>query len=140
MTEVVKKGILEAELELQRASEEKLLEEGMLRQIPVVGSVLNWLSPVQSSVKGRTFDLAAGSLDSTETMYSTKAQGGGASLQDPPSLLPQRLPGRLDPPLTEHQMIQSEHIVEESILMHAGTLSHSSQVRDCSGARGRIPR
>lgn len=27
MTEVVKKGILEAELELQRASEEKLLEE-----------------------------------------------------------------------------------------------------------------
>ncbi|XP_023813663.1 pyridoxal-dependent decarboxylase domain-containing protein 1 [Oryzias latipes] len=94
MTEVVKKGILEAELELQRASEEKLLEEGMLRQIPVVGSVLNWLSPVQSSVKGRTFDLAAGSLDSTETMYSTKAQGGGASLQDPPSLLPQRLPGQ----------------------------------------------
>uniref|UniRef100_A0A3B3B893 Pyridoxal-dependent decarboxylase domain-containing protein 1 n=1 Tax=Oryzias melastigma TaxID=30732 RepID=A0A3B3B893_ORYME len=94
MTEVVKKGILEAEMQLQRASEEKLLEEGMLRQIPVVSSVLNWLSPLQSSMKGRTFDLAAGSLDSTEMMYSTKAQGGRAFLQDPPSLVSQKLPGQ----------------------------------------------
>ncbi|KAG9334977.1 hypothetical protein JZ751_006200 [Albula glossodonta] len=48
--------------------------KGVLRQIPVVGSVLNWFSPVQSSVKGRTFSLAAGSLDSTETTYSMKVQ------------------------------------------------------------------
>ncbi|KAJ8363875.1 hypothetical protein SKAU_G00127060 [Synaphobranchus kaupii] len=74
MTEVVRKGILEAELQLQKANEEKLLEEGVLRQIPLVGSVLNWFSPVQSSVKGRTFNLAAGSVDSTEPTYSMKAQ------------------------------------------------------------------
>uniref|UniRef100_A0A8D3DFT1 Pyridoxal-dependent decarboxylase domain-containing protein 1 n=1 Tax=Scophthalmus maximus TaxID=52904 RepID=A0A8D3DFT1_SCOMX len=60
MTEVVRKGILEAELQLQKANEEKLIEEGMLRQIPLVGSVLNWFSPVESSIKGRTFNLAAG--------------------------------------------------------------------------------
>uniref|UniRef100_A0A3Q4GXD0 Pyridoxal-dependent decarboxylase domain-containing protein 1 n=1 Tax=Neolamprologus brichardi TaxID=32507 RepID=A0A3Q4GXD0_NEOBR len=60
MTEVVRKGILEAELQLQKANEEKLVEEGMLRQLPVVGSVLNWFSPIQSSIKGRTFSLAAG--------------------------------------------------------------------------------
>uniref|UniRef100_A0A3B4XGB1 Pyridoxal-dependent decarboxylase domain-containing protein 1 n=1 Tax=Seriola lalandi dorsalis TaxID=1841481 RepID=A0A3B4XGB1_SERLL len=60
MTEVVRKGILEAELQLQKANEEKLMEEGMLRQLPLVGSVLNWFSPVQSSIKGRTFNLAAG--------------------------------------------------------------------------------
>uniref|UniRef100_A0A8D3AVM6 Pyridoxal-dependent decarboxylase domain-containing protein 1 n=1 Tax=Scophthalmus maximus TaxID=52904 RepID=A0A8D3AVM6_SCOMX len=59
MTEVVRKGILEAELQLQKANEEKLIEEGMLRQIPLVGSVLNWFSPVESSIKGRTFNLAA---------------------------------------------------------------------------------
>uniref|UniRef100_A0A7N8X3Z6 Pyridoxal-dependent decarboxylase domain-containing protein 1 n=1 Tax=Mastacembelus armatus TaxID=205130 RepID=A0A7N8X3Z6_9TELE len=59
MTEVVRKGILEAELQLQKANEEKLMEEGMLRQLPLVGSVLNWFSPVQSSIKGRTFNLAA---------------------------------------------------------------------------------
>uniref|UniRef100_A0A4W4FY30 Pyridoxal-dependent decarboxylase domain-containing protein 1 n=1 Tax=Electrophorus electricus TaxID=8005 RepID=A0A4W4FY30_ELEEL len=60
MTEVVRKGILEAEEQLRRANEEKLIEEGVLRQIPLVGSVVNWFSPFQSSVKGRTFDLAAG--------------------------------------------------------------------------------
>uniref|UniRef100_A0A3Q2Z380 Pyridoxal-dependent decarboxylase domain-containing protein 1 n=1 Tax=Hippocampus comes TaxID=109280 RepID=A0A3Q2Z380_HIPCM len=60
MTEVVRKGIREAELELLKANDEKLMEEGMLRQLPLVGSVLNWFSPVQTSIKGRTFSLAAG--------------------------------------------------------------------------------
>lgn len=40
--------------------------------------------------------MSSGSLDSTEMMYSTKAQGGRAFLQDPPSLVSQKLPGRLD--------------------------------------------
>uniref|UniRef100_A0A671RRD7 Pyridoxal-dependent decarboxylase domain-containing protein 1 n=1 Tax=Sinocyclocheilus anshuiensis TaxID=1608454 RepID=A0A671RRD7_9TELE len=60
MTEIVRRGIQEAELQLQKANEEKLMEEGVFRQIPLVGSVLNWLSPVQASVKGRTFNLAEG--------------------------------------------------------------------------------
>lgn len=94
MTEVVRKGILEAELQLQKANEEKLMEEGMLRQLPVVGSVLNWFSPVQSSIKGQTFNLAAGSLDSTEVTYSTKAQAGRPSLQDTPTSSSKRLPGQ----------------------------------------------
>ncbi|KAG8432949.1 hypothetical protein GDO86_017277 [Hymenochirus boettgeri] len=74
MTEVVRKGILEAEVQLSKANEERLLEEGVLRQIPLVGSVLNWLSPVQSTQKGRTFNLTAASLESTETTYVSKAQ------------------------------------------------------------------
>uniref|UniRef100_A0A671V914 Pyridoxal-dependent decarboxylase domain-containing protein 1 n=1 Tax=Sparus aurata TaxID=8175 RepID=A0A671V914_SPAAU len=94
MTEVVRKGILEAEIQLQKANEEKLMEEGVIRQLPLVGSVLNWFSPVQSSVKGRTFNLAAGSLDSTEVTYSTKAQTGRPSLQDTPSSSSKRLPGQ----------------------------------------------
>ncbi|XP_006805081.1 pyridoxal-dependent decarboxylase domain-containing protein 1 isoform X1 [Neolamprologus brichardi] len=94
MTEVVRKGILEAELQLQKANEEKLVEEGMLRQLPVVGSVLNWFSPIQSSIKGRTFSLAAGSLDSTEVTYSTKAQADRPSLQDTPISSSKKLPGQ----------------------------------------------
>ncbi|CAI5682357.1 pyridoxal-dependent decarboxylase domain-containing protein 1 isoform X1 [Oreochromis niloticus] len=94
MTEVVRKGILEAELQLQKANEEKLMEEGMLRQLPVVGSVLNWFSPIQSSIKGRTFSLAAGSLDSTEATYSTKAQADRPSLQDTPISSSKKLPGQ----------------------------------------------
>ncbi|PWA30287.1 hypothetical protein CCH79_00015717 [Gambusia affinis] len=74
MTERVRKGILEAELQLQKANEEKLLEEGMLRQLPVVGSVLNWFSPVESSIKGRTFNLAAGTLLTADMFWSRAAQ------------------------------------------------------------------
>ncbi|XP_053707517.1 pyridoxal-dependent decarboxylase domain-containing protein 1 isoform X1 [Synchiropus splendidus] len=94
MTEVVRKGIQEAELELQKANEEKLMEEGMLRQLPLVGSVLNWFSPVESTIKGRTFNLTAGSLDSTELTYSTKAQPGRPTLQDSPTSLSKRFPGQ----------------------------------------------
>uniref|UniRef100_UPI0037E7D384 pyridoxal-dependent decarboxylase domain-containing protein 1 isoform X1 n=1 Tax=Semicossyphus pulcher TaxID=241346 RepID=UPI0037E7D384 len=94
MTEVVRKGILEAELQMQKANEEKLIEEGMMRQLPLVGSVLNWFAPVQSSIKGRTFNLAAGSLDSTEVTYSTKAQTGRPSLQDTSTSSSKRLPGQ----------------------------------------------
>uniref|UniRef100_A0A0D9R6W5 Pyridoxal-dependent decarboxylase domain-containing protein 1 n=1 Tax=Chlorocebus sabaeus TaxID=60711 RepID=A0A0D9R6W5_CHLSB len=96
MTEVVRKGIQEAQVELQKANEERLLEEGVLRQIPVVGSVLNWFSPVQALQKGRTFNLTAGSLESTEPIYVYKAQGAGVTPPPTPSgsRTKQRLPGQ----------------------------------------------
>uniref|UniRef100_A0A8C7PUR9 Pyridoxal-dependent decarboxylase domain-containing protein 1 n=1 Tax=Oncorhynchus mykiss TaxID=8022 RepID=A0A8C7PUR9_ONCMY len=94
MTEVVRKGIQEAELQLQKDNQDKLMEEGVLRQIPLVGSVLNWFSPFQSTVKGRTFNLAAGSLDSTEPTYSMKAQTGGLVSPETPTSSAKRLPGQ----------------------------------------------
>ncbi|XP_048817147.1 pyridoxal-dependent decarboxylase domain-containing protein 1 isoform X2 [Lagopus muta] len=96
MTEVVRKGIQEAQLQLQKANEERLLEEGLLRQIPVVGSVLNWFSPFQASPKGRTFNLTAGSLESTESTYVSKAQGTGTTPPPTPtsSLAKQRHSGQ----------------------------------------------
>ncbi|XP_068192889.1 pyridoxal-dependent decarboxylase domain-containing protein 1 isoform X2 [Antennarius striatus] len=116
MTEVVRKGILEAELQLQKANEEKLMEEGVMRQLPLVGSVLNWFSPVQSSVKGRTFSLAAGSLDSTEVTYSTKAQPGRPALQDAPSALSKRPPGQR---LFRRSAAASDSFSETSSIGHA---------------------
>ncbi|XP_051987356.1 pyridoxal-dependent decarboxylase domain-containing protein 1-like isoform X2 [Xyrauchen texanus] len=94
MTEVVRKGIQEAEQQLQKDNEEKLMEEGVLRQIPLVGSVLNWFSPVQASVKGRTFNLAEGSLDSTEPVYSVKAQMSKDASPDSSKSSTKRLPGQ----------------------------------------------
>ncbi|XP_076852222.1 pyridoxal-dependent decarboxylase domain-containing protein 1 isoform X3 [Brachyhypopomus gauderio] len=94
MTEVVRKGILEAEQQLRIANEEKLIEEGVLRQIPLVGSVLNWFSPFQSSVKGRTFNLAAGSLDTTEPIYSLKAQSSREDISESPTSTGKRLQGQ----------------------------------------------
>uniref|UniRef100_A0A8C1TYL1 Pyridoxal-dependent decarboxylase domain-containing protein 1 n=1 Tax=Cyprinus carpio TaxID=7962 RepID=A0A8C1TYL1_CYPCA len=94
MTEVVRRGIQEAELQLQKANEEKLMEEGVLRQIPLVGPVLNWFSPVQASVKGRTFNLAEGCLDSTEPVYSVKAQMNKEASLDSPKSITKRFPGQ----------------------------------------------
>ncbi|XP_016341212.1 pyridoxal-dependent decarboxylase domain-containing protein 1-like [Sinocyclocheilus anshuiensis] len=94
MTEIVRRGIQEAELQLQKANEEKLMEEGVFRQIPLVGSVLNWLSPVQASVKGRTFNLAEGCLDSTEPVYSVKAQMNKEASLDSPKSITKRFPGQ----------------------------------------------
>ncbi|KAM6156153.1 pyridoxal-dependent decarboxylase domain-containing protein 1 [Rhynchocyon petersi] len=96
MTEVVRKGIQEAQDQLQKANEERLLEEGVLRQIPVVGSVLNWFSPLQASRKGRSFNLTAGSLESTEQTYVSKVQGAGVTPPATPSgtRIKQRVPGQ----------------------------------------------
>ncbi|XP_026109614.1 pyridoxal-dependent decarboxylase domain-containing protein 1-like isoform X2 [Carassius auratus] len=94
MTEVVRRGIQEAEQQLQKANEEKLMEEGVLRQIPLVGSVLNWFSPVQASVKGRTFNLAEGCLDSTEPVYSVKAQMNKEASLDSPKSVTKQFPGQ----------------------------------------------
>ncbi|XP_043568055.1 pyridoxal-dependent decarboxylase domain-containing protein 1 isoform X2 [Chiloscyllium plagiosum] len=87
MTEVVRKGIIEAEQQLQKANEARLLEEGLLRQLPVVGSVLNWLSPVHSSVQGRSFNLAGGSLESTDKLYALKAQASEGSPPPTPTII-----------------------------------------------------
>lgn len=94
MTEVVRRGIQEAEQQLQKANEEKLMEEGVLRQIPLVGSMINWFSPVQASVKGKTFNLAEGCLDSTEPVYSIKAQMHQEASLDSPKSVTKRFPGQ----------------------------------------------
>ena len=43
MAVMIRKGIEEAQAELQRETEEKLWQEGLLRHIPVVGSLVNYL-------------------------------------------------------------------------------------------------
>ncbi|CAM5143413.1 unnamed protein product [Eretmochelys imbricata] len=126
MTEVVRRGIQEAQVQLQKANEERLLEEGLLRQIPVVGSVLNWFSPFQASPKGRTFDLTAGSLESTEPTYVSKAQGTGTT--PPPTPTPnrikQRLPGQK---LFKRSLRSSDGFSETSSVSHTDDLEKIEQ-------------
>eukprot|EP01135_Chromosphaera_perkinsii_P001964 Nk52_evm11s215 gene=Nk52_evmTU11s215 len=74
MEELIRKGIEDAESDLKQESDEKLLEDGIIRQVPVIGNVLNWLSPIDETQKrpvmGRTFELSSGRLEkSTESVY-----------------------------------------------------------------------
>ncbi|KAK3868469.1 hypothetical protein Pcinc_026141 [Petrolisthes cinctipes] len=70
MTDIVRKGIEAATEDLKRENEERLWQEGILRHVPIVGSVYNWFSPPPTQgIKGRTLDLTAGVLESTENIY-----------------------------------------------------------------------
>ncbi|VVC28517.1 Hypothetical protein CINCED_3A023170 [Cinara cedri] len=75
MAELVKKGIETATVDLQKETEEKIWQEGILRHVPVFGNLVNWWSPpAKNAVKGRWLDLEAGIVRSTEPIYEKKAQ------------------------------------------------------------------
>lgn len=76
MVDTIQKGIEAAEQDLVKDAEEKLLEEGVLRQVPLVSSLVNWLSPLPEEPKttGRTFNLTSGNLHSTEKIYKYHMQ------------------------------------------------------------------
>ncbi|KAK0077549.1 hypothetical protein PV325_003764 [Microctonus aethiopoides] len=98
ISEVVKRGIEAAQTDLERENAEKLWQEGILRHVPVVGTFVNWWSPPskESGVRGRSLNLQAGVVESTENIYkyhmqlqpnSTTNNGSGA--RTPPQPLVQ---------------------------------------------------
>lgn len=47
MSEMVRKGIEQAQNDLRKESDEAIWQEGILRHVPLVGSFYNWISPSQ---------------------------------------------------------------------------------------------
>lgn len=78
MAEVIKAGIRAAENDLQKEADEKLWNDGILRVVPVVGSVLNWINPIpketSTGIRGRTLNLSEGKVLSTESTYKYHVQ------------------------------------------------------------------
>jgi len=74
ISEVVKRGIETAQTDLERENAEKLWQEGILRHVPVVGTFVNWWSPIskETGVRGRSLNLQAGnySFDITSIYLS----------------------------------------------------------------------
>lgn len=67
MAVMIRKGIEEAQAELEKETKQQLWEEGLLRHIPVVGSLVNYFSPLQrNTVKGRTLNLQSGRIEKTD--------------------------------------------------------------------------
>eukprot|EP00112_Aurelia_sp_Birch-Aquarium-sp1_P012121 Seg2548.1 transcript_id=Seg2548.1/GoldUCD/mRNA.D3Y31 product="Pyridoxal-dependent decarboxylase domain-containing protein 1" protein_id=Seg2548.1/GoldUCD/D3Y31 len=89
LSDAIQKSIHQAEEVLQKESEEKFYEEGILRHVPVLGSVFSWLSPPAKEshgITGRAFTLASGKLESTEKTYRYKMQlENGEGSEEPPT-------------------------------------------------------
>ena len=47
MSDLVLKGIEQAQQDLRKESDDALWQEGILRHVPIVGSLYNWISPIQ---------------------------------------------------------------------------------------------
>jgi hypothetical protein len=70
MSELTLKAIQKAQDDLKKETDEKIWNEGLLRVVPGIGSVLNWLSPIDGTgVRGRTLNLDQGVVESTENIY-----------------------------------------------------------------------
>ncbi|KFM65712.1 Pyridoxal-dependent decarboxylase domain-containing protein 1, partial [Stegodyphus mimosarum] len=76
MSEMIKHGIEEANKELIQENQEKILQEGVLRQVPVLGSLVSWWypAPKETGIKGRSFNLSSGTIESTENIYKYHMQ------------------------------------------------------------------
>ncbi|KAG7302546.1 hypothetical protein JYU34_012466 [Plutella xylostella] len=73
MSEVLKKGIEEAEADLSREQYERLWQQGVLGRVPVVGRVVQWWAP-PAPARGRRLQLASGRLQPTDDVYKVQKQ------------------------------------------------------------------
>ncbi|XP_078042085.1 pyridoxal-dependent decarboxylase domain-containing protein 1 [Augochlora pura] len=140
ISEVVKRGIEAAQTDLERENAEKMWQEGILRHVPVVGTFVNWWSPPskETGVRGRSLNLQAGVVESTENIYkyhmqlqpnTTVINGSGA--RTPPQPLVQTPVGagsQSHSRSSSHSSLQSG----KSISVITNAVSHP-QVKEESG-------
>lgn len=87
MAVMIRKGIEEAQAELQRETEEQLWQEGLLRHIPVVGSLFNYFSPpLKLPVKGRTMNLKSGRIEKSDVLLGSRRPSQSLLEENPTSL------------------------------------------------------
>uniref|UniRef100_A0A0R3PWH4 Pyridoxal-dependent decarboxylase domain-containing protein 1 n=1 Tax=Angiostrongylus costaricensis TaxID=334426 RepID=A0A0R3PWH4_ANGCS len=76
LAELIRKGIEAANEDLKKENELRLQQEGVIRQLPIMGSLVNWWSPIERDgrVRGRFFNLNTGEIQTTDVIYKNKKE------------------------------------------------------------------
>ncbi|KHJ80384.1 hypothetical protein OESDEN_19941, partial [Oesophagostomum dentatum] len=65
LAELIRQGIEAANEDLKKENDLRLQQEGVIRQLPIMGSLVNWWSPIEKDgrVRGRFFNLNTGKTE-----------------------------------------------------------------------------
>ncbi|CAD6185005.1 unnamed protein product [Caenorhabditis auriculariae] len=75
LAQLIRQGIEAANEHLRKENDMRLQNEGVMRQLPIMGSLVNWWSPLDKeaqNIRGRSFNLKTGEIQTTEVMYKRK--------------------------------------------------------------------
>uniref|UniRef100_A0A9J2PE01 Pyridoxal-dependent decarboxylase domain-containing protein 1 n=1 Tax=Ascaris lumbricoides TaxID=6252 RepID=A0A9J2PE01_ASCLU len=90
LAEMIRQGIEAANEDLKKENDARLMQEGVMRQIPLMSSLVNWFSPLDKeiqNIKGRSFDLKTGQIHSTEMYYKRRLMTESAVTSQEPHQL-----------------------------------------------------
>ncbi|KAK5983423.1 Pyridoxal-dependent decarboxylase domain-containing protein 1 [Trichostrongylus colubriformis] len=76
LAELIRQGIEAANEDLKKENDLRLQQEGVIRQLPIMGSLVNWWSPIgkDGRVRGRFFNLNTGEIQTTDVIYKHKKE------------------------------------------------------------------
>uniref|UniRef100_A0A1I7XCZ7 Pyridoxal-dependent decarboxylase domain-containing protein 1 n=1 Tax=Heterorhabditis bacteriophora TaxID=37862 RepID=A0A1I7XCZ7_HETBA len=75
LANMIKQGIEAANEDLKKENDLRLQQEGVIRQLPIMGSLVNWWSPIDKetqNIRGRFFNLKTGEIQTTDVLYKHK--------------------------------------------------------------------
>eukprot|EP00731_Ephydatia_muelleri_P029069 Em0020g713a len=132
MAEKIRKGIEAATEDLSKEKERKVQEEGILRHVPIIGSVISWLSPsTPTTPDGRTFRLTEGKVETTAQIYRHKMQleNGGPPTPKPASDSAESTPKKMMPDshVAEARASQSDKVQQSDSQVLEDACSESEE-------------
>ncbi|EGT59439.1 hypothetical protein CAEBREN_32173 [Caenorhabditis brenneri] len=75
LADLIRQGIVAANEALRKENDQRLQNEGMMRQLPIMGSLVNWWSPLtpeSQNIRGRAFNLKTGEMQETDVLFKSK--------------------------------------------------------------------
>ncbi|UMM40659.1 hypothetical protein L5515_017200 [Caenorhabditis briggsae] len=75
LADLIRQGIEAANEALRKENDQRLQNEGMMRQLPIMGSLVNWWSPLtpeSQNIRGRAFNLKTGEMQETDVLFKSK--------------------------------------------------------------------